>query len=162
MWPLFLFKFFHANGICVLNSSTASSSGSLSLLCLHRMLCEKLWSKGIWIRSGRRSSGSLPVKPAASALLGPAAALWMSWLSDALVNTEPLLLLCPFTPRLRPNRKCKTCGFQMRCSLCRFFSLGFSQCHKTNVTLHINKKKKYCFYSNVRVSWTKGLLAERK
>lgn len=151
MWPLFLFEFVHANGICVLNSSTAGSSGSLSLLCLHRMLCEKLWSEGIWIRSGCRSSGSLPVKPAASALLGPAAPLWMSWLSDALVNTEPLLLLCPFTPSSRPNRKRKICGFRMCCSLCRFFSLGFSQCHKTNVMLHIEKKYILCFYSNVLV-----------
>lgn len=135
----------------MLNSSTAGSSGSLSLLCLRRMLCEKLWSEGIWIRSGCRSSGSLPVKPAASALPGPAAPLWMSWLADALVNTEPLLLLCPFTPSSRPNRKCKNCGFRMCCSLCRFFSLGFSQCHKTNVMLHIEKKKILCFYSNVLV-----------
>lgn len=32
---------------------------------IHRLLCKEFWSQGIWLRSGCRSSGSLPVKPEA-------------------------------------------------------------------------------------------------
>lgn len=92
------------------------ASVSPSPSCLHRLLCKKLWSKGIRIWSGCRSSGSLPVKPRALTLLGPTAALWIRWLFRSFSQYAASFTL-PFHSSLRRNRKCKTCSFSVHCSL---------------------------------------------